>query len=382
MIPGSEERMNRIYFKGLNGIRAMAAFIVITFHIDQFLRLFGLKSFGYHNTGMAGFGVTLFFVLSGYLITYLLLTEKKKYEKVDLLKFYKRRILRIWPIYYLAVGFVILLILFKFLIVPEKHLGLNLFFYIFLLSNVAYSGILPITPLWSIGVEEQFYLFWPLLLNRAGNVFRALLGIIVIYLAIKIGFRIFENGPIYSVIYLTSFDCMAIGGIMANYVFRKHSILKLFYTPLLQVIAWSFLAVSIFYKPVHFSSLFDPELHAVVYAIIIVNVSTNSRSLLNLENKLLNFLGRISYGLYVYHMLIIWLLSRFLKPYIPAIPGRWLPYITVYGLVYAITIFVAYLSYHYFESYFLKLKTRFAKIHSTNEARPDLPDLKEPILIQ
>ncbi len=359
--------MDKIYFKGLNGIRAIAAFIVITFHIDQFLRLFGLKSFGYHNTGMAGFGVTLFFVLSGYLITYLLLTEKQTYGKVDLLKFYKRRILRIWPIYYLVIIITILLVATGALMVIDHKIVGNIFLYLFLLANFTSGNMIPLTPLWSIGVEEQFYLFWPVMLNASKDVFRSLVGIIILYLIIKIAFRIFENGDLYSIVYITAFDAMAIGGIMANLVFKKHAALNFFYNPVLQFVSWLFLGVSIFYKPVHLFSLFDSEMHAVFYSIIIVNVSTNPRTLVNLENKIMNFLGRISYGLYVYHMLIIWVLSLILKNRIQALsPNKSIQYVIIYALIYSITIFVAYLSYRYFESYFLKLKARFSKIHSTN----------------
>src|SRR5436190_23097005 len=102
--------MDRVYFKGLNGIRAIAVMIVIVFHIDQFIGLFGLKTFGFYETGMAAYGVNLFFVLSGFLITYLLLMEKSKFEKIDLRKFYLRRIFRIWPIYYLLIIVTVILI--------------------------------------------------------------------------------------------------------------------------------------------------------------------------------------------------------------------------------------------------------------------------------
>ncbi len=142
---------------------------------------------------------------------------------------------------------------------------------------------------------------------------------------------------------------------------------------------WLFFVISIFYTPVHVSSLFDHEIHAVCYAIIIVNVSMNERTLVNLENRLLNFLGKISYGLYVYHMLIIWALSCFLTRYLSAIPGLAFRYIAVYVLVYGLTVFIAYLSYRYFESYFMGWKAKFAKVHSTNEAQADAGDLKNNI---
>jgi peptidoglycan/LPS O-acetylase OafA/YrhL len=328
---------------------------------------FGFEGLGYHTTYMAGYGVTLFFVLSGYLITYLLLSEKSKFGKVEIFKFYKRRILRIWPIYYLMLLISALLVISGLLPASDNKAGLNFTLYVLLLANLANGDILTLGPLWSIGVEEQFYLFWPVLLNKSVNVFRSLLAIIIIYLAIKIGFRFFEHGPVYSFISYTTFDSMAIGGIMANFVFQKNAILNFFYNPILQVVVWVFLIVSVFYKPVHIFSLFDSEMHAICYSILIVNVSTNPLSIVNLQNRVMDFLGRISYGLYVYHMLVIWALSYFLKDKILTIHSTTYRYILIYAMVYGLTIFIAYLSFHYFESYFLRLKEKFAKINSTND---------------
>ena len=333
---------------------------------------FGIVGLGYHTTQMAGYGVTLFFVLSGYLITFLLLSEKSKFGKVDMYKFYKRRILRIWPIYYLILLVSALLLVSGLLHASDDKVGHNFILYIFLLANLANGDVLTLGPLWSIGVEEQFYLFWPVLLNKSVNIFRSLLAIIFVYLALKIGFRFLENGPVYSFITLSTFDSMAIGGIMANFVFQKNEMLKLFYKPIVQVFVWTFLIVSVFYKPVHIFSLFDSEMHAICYSIIIVNVSTNPLSLVNLQNRVMDFLGRISYGLYIYHMLVIWTLSFFLKDKILAIHSNTVRLILIYAMVYGLTIIVAYLSFHYYESYFLRLKEKFAKIHSTNDPGPQI----------
>lgn len=357
-----------IYFKGLNGIRAIACLIVIVFHIDQFFSLFDLPKLGYHTSGMAGYGVTLFFVLSGYLITFLMLAEKKMFGQVELIKFYKRRILRIWPIYYLAILFTIILIYFN--IIPAiSNVISSIALYSLLLSNVGYAfgyGIISITPLWSVGVEEQFYAFWPVLLNKTKNIFITLIAVILIYLLIKIGLRIFENGVWYSLITNSAFDSMAIGGMASALVFYRSKLLSYLYHPVVQVFSWLFLAVSIFYKPMHITSLFDSEIHSIIYAIIIMNVSTNDSTIINLENKLLNFIGKISYGMYVYHMIIIVLLSYFFKAYIKLIDLIVLRYLLVYVLVIGLAIGISYLSFTYLESFFLRMKSGFSKVISTN----------------
>ena len=111
-----------IYFPGLNGIRAVAAIAVVISHITIALKDFGLDPhiFGTFDDGkpkgyiLAGYGVSVFFVLSGFLITYLLISEKDSHS-IDIKKFYIRRILRIWPLYYLyLIIAVITIIIFRF----------------------------------------------------------------------------------------------------------------------------------------------------------------------------------------------------------------------------------------------------------------------------
>jgi peptidoglycan/LPS O-acetylase OafA/YrhL len=93
------------YFLNLNGLRFIAASTVVIHHVEQTKDLYGFKNyFGNATVQLIGsMGVTLFFVLSGFLITYLLLQEKAVHQTVQLGKFYMRRVLRIWPLYYLVV---------------------------------------------------------------------------------------------------------------------------------------------------------------------------------------------------------------------------------------------------------------------------------------
>ncbi len=360
---------DKIYFKGLNGIRAIACSTVIISHIDIYLYLFGAKELGYSKAGMAGYGVILFFVLSGFLITYLMLTEKKQFGRVELVKFYKRRILRIWPVYY---AIIVLTALFAGLgiIAPIAKTFQTFTLYSLLCSNVGFAlslGAMTIYPLWSVGVEEQFYAFWPLLLNNSRKILHSLLWIIAIYIVLKIFLRFFENGTMYSLIGLSAFDSMAIGGVCAYWVFNSSKLLQWIYHPLVLVPAWLFMGISVFYRPVHVASLFDNEIHSVVYAILIVNVSTNPSSLVKLENKVLNFIGRISYGLYMYHMTIIALLLFFFRKKIALINNDIGRYGVIFSLVIGLSVILSYLSYEYFESKFLRLKIKFSNIGSTNE---------------
>lgn len=174
-----------IYLPGLNGLRALAALSVLWAHTFQ-------DTFG--NWGIKGLhlplfadGVTLFFVISGFLITFLLLNEWDKTRTIDIPKFYMRRILRIWPIYY---GYLLISLLVLW-IVGQKADMLNqqLWYYLFFAANIPFLSavrIWPIVHYWSIGVEEQFYLFWPWLV-RIGK--KNLLPLALIVFFVSLGFK-------------------------------------------------------------------------------------------------------------------------------------------------------------------------------------------------
>lgn len=358
------------YLPGLNGIRAIAAFIVLLFHIDRFSDFLGVPELGYHKTGMASFGVVLFFVLSGFLITLLLLKEKGQFETISYKKFYIRRILRIWPLYYLII--LIAILLFVFLAFPSDRMDWwAMGSYIFLLSNIGYilgHNFITITPLWSVGVEEQFYLFWPILLNRFKNV----LNIIIFFLFAFVFFKVFSRiflGPkslLFSFLSATSFSCMAIGGIGACLIHLKSKILKWAFSPLFEILSWLFLAISVFYKPIHVFSIFDQELHSFFYLILILNVSHNEKRIISLDNKILDFIGKISYGIYAWHSTIIVLFSYYIKRYIEMTDSLVIKIILSYAAVIGLTILISTISYKFFEYPFLEMKKRFMNISSAN----------------
>lgn len=160
-------RSKTIYFPGLNGLRAIAAIAVVVHHTTLGLKEFNLDPyiFGSLQDGnprgisLAGYGVSIFFVLSGFLITYLLQAEKDV-RPIDVKKFYLRRILRIWPLYYLYLIISVITIIIFGLSLDIKPL----LFYLFYAANIPFiiGTTLPfISHYWSLGVEEQFYLFWP-----------------------------------------------------------------------------------------------------------------------------------------------------------------------------------------------------------------------------
>jgi peptidoglycan/LPS O-acetylase OafA/YrhL len=354
-----------IYFKGLNGIRAIASLIVVIWHTDQFSRLFNLSEIGFYTNGMDGHAVDIFFVLSGFLITYLLLVEKEKTKSIHLKNFYFRRILRIWPLYYLSV--IISVILIYLGIVPKlSHLTSSIFLYTFLMANVAYLlnlAISSIMPLWSVGVEEQFYLIWPQIVKRTSKYLTVFIALFLLFLIIKLSIYLLltPESILFKFLSITRIDIMSLGAIGAYLVYSKHRILKIIYRKDIQIISWLILIASIIYKPIHIFSFIDNELNAIFYLILILNVSSNKFSLISLETKFLNFIGKISYGIYVYHMIIIYLISFTLSSLEYEID-----HFMLYPVVLIFTILTATLSYKYFETPFLSLKNKYAIVKSTD----------------
>lgn len=363
-----------VYLPGLNGLRAIAALAVVVSHITLGLGDFGLSSkiFGTDANGnpkgldLASYGVTIFFTLSGFLITYLLLKEKE-ISSLKIKDFYIRRLLRIWPLYYLY--FIIVLItLYSFGISYQQS---SLPFYIFLAANVPFilgKTIPLLVHYWSLGVEEQFYLFFPQIARFSNKkLFRIVIFLIGTLLALKILFWILFRKygvevPLLA-IGVTRFHIMLIGVAGAILYFNSNQkFIAISTHRITQAVSWLcilFVALNRFYVP----SIISGEVISIASLCLIMGQVTKKNYLINLENKVCDFIGKISYGIYVIHPLLLF--------YITKLIGRFqsdslLNYILVYGLVIAATILVAYVSYEYYEKRFLKLKARFTTVKSSN----------------
>ncbi len=368
---------SKIYFPNLNGLRFLAALLVIIHHIEQLKSRFSIPNYWNTNAfiGVAGkLGVVLFFVLSGFLITYLLVMEEKRFNGIHIKGFYLRRVLRIWPLYFL-------IIILAFFVLPHvsplNYPGFNmvnlestflsrLALYVFFLPNLALIvfGIMPFAShTWSVGTEEQFYLIWPLLLTYfRKNRMLLMIGIIMLYLLLKslLYFQLLNFIPFHYTLlaFLTTFniDCMAIGGIYAILLFQKTPLLKsllninLFYSVLLVTILLIGFGIRI--------PVFHYEAYAVLFGIIIMNFAANERLATSLENRVLHYFGKISYGLYMFHPIAIvgtLILCNSLK-----VTSNFL----IYPLSFIATASLASVSYFCFEVYFLKVKDYYSKLKS------------------
>lgn len=365
---------DRIHFSGLNGLRAIAALAVVFSHTTQRLGEFGLDKFifGQYADGnpkatlLAGFGVSIFFTLSGFLITYLLIEEKRTGD-VNIKNFYIRRILRIWPLYYLYFALT-LITTFIFDIPYDKT---SLLFYIFLSANIPFifGGQLPfLGHYWSLGVEEQFYSFWPWIVKKSKSILKITIIICVGLIALKIIARLIdiktiegETSLFYSTIHVTRFHCMLIGAIGAIFYHQRHALfLKLTDNIITQILSWLIILLVAINK-FHIASFVDNEFISVVTVFLIIGQIKKSHRIINLNTSFFDFIGKISYGIYVIHPLIIFYLSKII---VISNKAEILNYVLVYCSVFATTIILSYISYRYFEKRFLDMKDKFSIIKS------------------
>jgi len=375
-----------VFFPGINGLRFFAALAVIITHTELMKGVFGYEYY-WNNPfifNLGGLGVYFFFVLSGFLITFLLLREKEKQQTINIKAFYLRRILRIWPLYYLVViiGFFILPH-FSSIQIPyltphfKEHFAGNLLLYILILPNLAFA-LFPAVPhigqLWSIGIEEQFYIVWPWIISKVKNTLRALIVIVVVLIAVKLVVLLLGNfyaklkwyEALKSFIAMSKFECMAIGGIGAYYLHeQKEAVLKFIQKSLVLNLSILCIPFLIYFTP----GKIQDAIHlvfSVAFLIIIMNVASNKKIWFSMENKYISYLGKISYGIYMYHFMII----PFIMVAVKSLYGNMhlvLFNIIVYALVITTTVAVSGLSYAVFEKRFIKMKSKFSIIKSGAE---------------
>jgi len=310
------------------------------------------------------FGVDLFFLLSAYLITELLLRELEQFGKVDLGAFYLRRILRIWPLYFFGILIAVLLPL----VDPAEYFPLK-----YGLAFVLMSGNWLITfglpaqslmmSLWSVSFEEQFYLLWSTFISRTRRAQSLLYASAVLLLTatlarlILLGHaRAVQSEVLIFTNTLTRLDPLALG-IATAVLLRKKRIALAWITRLALLLAGCtlWLAAGHYYSLALSFMLLGYPAMAVGALLIFLSVLGSS-----LAPRWLRYLGKISYGLYVFHDLALALSVKIMGGYVHS-----LRLFAVYWLLgLSMTILTAAFSYRFLESPFLRLKERFTRVNS------------------
>jgi peptidoglycan/LPS O-acetylase OafA/YrhL len=325
-------------------------------------------------------GVSFFFVLSGFLITYLIINEKGKTGKINILYFYIRRSLRIWPLYYL-------LVLLEFTALPtisrflhwEITTDIHPVYAVTFLSNfnfleIARHGAMKYSLLgtsWSVSVEEQFYLILPLLFyfipQKAYKfIFPAI--IIACYCS-----RIahWNDGLLLYFHTFSLFGDLAVGGLLGYYVYSSKTLiswLKNLSRPAIIAIyvvgfLWLFYASQVHHNTTLFIAL-GRFVNCVLFAFIIAEQCFCERSFFKLSNnKFASKWGKYTYGLYLLHTLGIMITYNFAVKFFPAFKTDTFINELLFRLVALfIAMTISYMSYEFYEKQFLKLKEKFAII--------------------
>lgn len=365
----------------LNSIRFFAAVAVIIAHVELVKKSYNLINIQNSLGFLGDWGVNFFFSLSGFLITYLLILEKNKNKSIQIKHFYFRRIFRIWPLYYWILALSVLL---SFILINKSPLIADfnlkaLVYNILLLPQIAKSYIhqsFSSAVLWSIGVEELFYLFFPLLFIslKSKPIFKLSIGIAILLLAkiciMPLCYKLLgaeaSKAPI-NLISMTRFEIMLTGSLFAFWASQNityiNSKLMCFWIGLAGLFFFSsFSFLPKLYAPENawgpiLISVLIPFFLSVFMSVILSYLAFSSKLKFALSNRFLDFGGKISYGLYVYHPLVLILISYLFPTLLKSsVPGLFLL------ITLLITILISALSYEYFEKPFLKVSSKYRHI--------------------
>ena len=359
-------RTNIRYKKGhigsLDGVRGIAIVLVLFFHCFQKVNLYPFNFI----SEIGWVGVDLFFVLSGFLITGILVDTKGKSRY--LISFFTRRALRIFPLYYLTLLLVYIVLKNPSLahhnpIFDARHLKTYIYYLTFT-QNLYFSfngwGVTDfLNHFWSLAVEEQFYLLWPFVIFYLNGNRILIVSVLLIVIALIIRNYNVESDFSY-VFTLARVDALGIGAMLAILI-RKHSqwlngvVLPIFVISFVTLIIISFNSQNLSFRNPYFVRI-GYTLFAFQFASIIVLVYDTKKIgfFINriLSLGILRFFGRYSYGIYIYH----WILYKGFYGYFE---NRYM-FSKVYILVFLmLVVIISVLSFHVFEKHFLSLKSRF-----------------------
>ena len=376
---------SRRYIPSLDGLRGLAAILVIA------------AQYGYAQTGWIA--LEFFFVLSGFLITAILLTEKSRRLGEYLGRFYWRRLLRTFPAYF---GYLLICIVVYVCIgQPRGFLdvlpSLATYWYNFDYLSDPHRSSVVFGHLWSMSVEEQFYLVWPLFVFalNTNHLRRVIIALIVLIPILRLAcfgyYHCHGVGELYTagIFYFAtpfSLDAFSIGAAIAVFRLIEWELKpRWFFLMSGCVLVLGLLNMSIGENPYNriphvgevgafgrffggFSFgypifllqnkqfLWGYSVIDLLAAALIICASQQNRLQRFCENRFLWHLGRISYGFYIFHLPILYLL----KPIVPK--NQWsLLGVASFLVVFVTTFCLAQLSYFYFERRFLMMKDHFGR---------------------
>lgn len=346
-------------FGALDGLRAFAAAAVVWHHAND-------DATGYFGRSV---GVTTFFIISGYLITRILLRERERTGTISMGRFWVRRALRIFPLYYAVLAFYVLLVaVFERGTTAGERFWASLPFYLTFTTNwfVSHSpGERVIFYFaWSLAVQEQFYLLWPTILRYFKKRYAVLLPLaFVLYsdLARWIGAAWHLEGAWpYKV--AAGLDSPIFLGVIAAIVLESERGFRLAHRVAGQ--AWSvFAAIGLVLLPVWFPGMPQDLLNLSITLLVAACVLAPPWTTLLVSNPVARHIGDVSYGIYLLHMLALNGVRRLVPGATPAV---------LFGIGFPLVVLAASASHRWFEQPFMRFReARFPQAGRRSE--PELP---------
>lgn len=321
--------------------------------------------------GRGNIGVTFFFILSGFLITYLLLIEKKEQNVITYKKFLFRRILRIWPLFYTMLLFAFLMhCITKYFNLNTSNIGYtpnwvaSFFFlenYQVILQN-KYANVPPVSVFWSLCVEEHFYIIWGIILffcNKK-HLFKSMVLLITISWVTKYLFSQYNLKPLEI---LTNFDFFMYGAIPAFLLVYKReqtlTIIKNTSYHLKLFIFVTTICVIFFsgYVDLGYLGFLENSLYGIIFGLLLCVFLPQNNPFKISDKNLFSKLGTYTYGLYMTHIICIILFEKIFLLYNLQLEDNFIVYTSLSLLL---TIIASYFTYQIIEKPFLKLKTKFS----------------------
>lgn len=362
---------SKYYFPQLDAVRGLSFLAVYIFH--AFHPEFGTGFLGrmyawfYQNLILS---IDVFFILSSFLLTWLGINEYKARGNFSFINYFIRRALRIWPLYFL-------LMLFSFVLVPYASTYFQVpvtlppaYYYLFFISNFYLEGhVYFLRFLWTLSVEEQFYLFWGICLLLFQ---KSLMACVAVLGGVSLCYTIYtiQNHIPHDLNTLTYLFDFAIGILAAVLMHRQSSIVNFFTKiskrknliflltlPVMFFVIFYFLDITPrSYAP--FLDLLGRYFFIIFTGLFIIEQMVNENSLIKLKSqRFLIYTGKISYGLYCFHGIVLTFGLFILQKLDLTIP------VFIRGLMFLlINYIIAAISYQFIEKPFLNLKNKLRRI--------------------
>jgi len=347
-------RIGSTYLLGLDGLRAIAISLVILYH------------FGF-DWAPGGRGVVLFFVLSGFLITRLLLREHARAGRISISRFYARRALRIFPAFYCYWLVVVVWLLVNGKTVPWGHAIASLAYTTDYFNAILGDPNTPFSHIWSLAIEEQFYLLWPILfvvlIPKPKYLALTLAGLIGTVWLWRIALTLFtptQEGYIYAA-FDTRVDHILVGcllAILSTSGRSSHLVKHLARKTYFPIVTLVLLVLSIFGgdwlgratgRQAEYRDVIGFAIEPIIIAVFLIQVvQLGARSPWSwLEWPPLRLIGRLSYSLYLYQQLALWSVASRLAERPPVFQ---------FVVATAATVLLAAASYYLVERPFLLIR--------------------------